>query len=68
MLQKNVHGAIIERKKKKINSNALIFQLLNHGCPMIEYFTMQIFFVQLNVFNNPKNINLRGLTLRYNKS
>jgi hypothetical protein len=60
MLQKNVDGAIIERRKIVFHSNALIFHLLNHGCPMIEYFAMQFFFVKLNVFNNPKNINLMG--------
>lgn len=50
MLQKNVHGAIIERKKYIFNSNALIFCLLNHGCPMIEYFAMQIFFCATKCF------------------
>jgi hypothetical protein len=32
---------------------ALIFHLLNHGHPMIEYIAMHTLFVELNVSNNP---------------
>jgi hypothetical protein len=40
LLQQIIHCAIQVDKKKKIVQFVLIFHLLNHGCPVIDYTTM----------------------------
>ncbi len=54
MLQQITHGAIqFLNKRKKLVQFALIFHLLSHNRPMIEYTIMETLFVQLNILDNP---------------
>ncbi len=52
ILQQIIHVQLKLIGRKNLSKLPLIFHLFNHGHPMIEYITQNLF-VQLNVFNNP---------------
>jgi hypothetical protein len=57
VLEQITHGATqFLDKRKKIMQFVLIFHLLNHGHPMIEYTIMQTLSMKLNVPNNPMKL------------